>query len=42
MRESVANLPFVVDSLAAKLGAHRRKALVQACFEAFDLVILRL
>jgi hypothetical protein len=40
LRKRVADLPLVVDALACELRADWRKALVQPCLEAFDLVVL--
>jgi hypothetical protein len=39
LRKRIANAPLVVDALAGKLGANRRKALVQPGLEALDLVV---
>lgn len=38
LRESIADLPLIVDALACKLRTDRRKALVQPRFETFDLL----
>ena len=40
LRKRIPNLPLVVDALARKLRADRRKALVQPRLEALDLVDL--
>jgi hypothetical protein len=37
--QCVADLPFIVDTLACKLRADWCKALVQPRFEALDLVV---
>lgn len=37
--ECVADLPFVVDARACELCADWRKALVQPCLEALNLVV---
>jgi hypothetical protein len=42
LRQRIADLPFFIDALAAKLRAHRRQPLVQPLLESFYFVILRL
>jgi hypothetical protein len=39
LRKSVADLPLIVDAFACELGADWRKALIQPCLEALNLVI---
>ena len=40
LRQSITNLPLLVDTLATKLRSNRRKALVQSHLEPLNLIII--